>query len=121
MTERLPPEVQQYVVKLQQIQGQLSQILSEKQVVESELREVDRALGVLKNLDPQTPIFKSVGHLLIKVDKESVEKELNDKKEILELRLKSLSKQEELLRSQLNQIQGKINEYLAKLYQPRGK
>ncbi|MEM3905235.1 MAG: prefoldin subunit beta, partial [Sulfolobales archaeon] len=39
-----------------------------------------------------------------------------DKKEILELRLKSIERQEQLLRSQLNELQSKINEYLAKIY-----
>lgn len=121
MTERLPPEVQQHVVKLQQLQSQLSQILSEKNVVEGELREINRALDILKDLEPGTPIFKSVGHLLVKVSKENVEKELNDRKEILELRLKSLEKQEQLLRNQLNEVQSKVNEYLAKLYTAKGK
>ncbi len=40
MAERLPPEVQQQIVKLQQLQAQLNQVVTEKNVLEQELREV---------------------------------------------------------------------------------
>jgi prefoldin beta subunit len=116
VTEQVPPEVQQMLVRYQQIQNQLGQVITEKNVITSELSEVNRALEVLNSLDPAGVVFKNVGHVMVKVQRDDAIKELNDKKEILELRLKSIERQEQLLRSQLNELQSKINEYLARIY-----
>ncbi|HDI02126.1 MAG TPA: prefoldin subunit beta, partial [Ignisphaera sp.] len=56
------------------------------------------------------------GHLLIKISKSDAEKELNERKELIELRLKTLEKQEGLIRQQLSELQSKINQYVASLY-----
>jgi len=116
MAERLPPEVQQQAIKYQQIQSQLNQLIAEKSVLEQELREVDRALEVLKNVPDNTDIYKLAGHLLIKVTKENAEKELNERKELLELRIKTLNRQESLLRQQLSEIQNKLSQYMSSSY-----
>ena len=116
MAERYPPELQQQAARLQQLQQQLAQILTEKTVVQTELREVNRALDVLKDLPDDAIVYKSAGHLLIKISKSNAEKELNDKKELLELRLKSLEKQESIIRSQINEVQSRINEIMARSY-----
>ncbi len=116
MAETLPPEVQQQVIKYQQLQTQLNQVLSEKSIIEQELREVNRALDILKNVPDNTDIYRSAGHLLVKINKSDAEKELTERKEILELRLKTLGRQESLLRQQLAEIQSKLNQYIASTY-----
>ncbi len=116
--EKIPPEAQQYIMRLQQLQEQLNVVLTEKSVVENELREVERVLSTLKDMPPDAVIFKAAGRaFLVKVSKEDAEKELNERKEILELRLKTLQKQESLLRKQAEELQKKVNEILAKTYQ----
>lgn len=116
MAEALPPEVQQHVMKYQQLQAQLNQILTEKGFMEQELREVNRALEVLKSVPEGTDIYKSAGHLLIKVNKSDAERELSERKELLELRLKTLSRQESLLRQQLAEIQSRLTQYMTTVY-----
>ncbi|MEM0453934.1 MAG: prefoldin subunit beta [Sulfolobales archaeon] len=116
ITEQLPPEIQQMLVRYQQTQNQLGQVLSEKNLIMTELSEINRALEVLNSINPDGIVFKSVGHVMVKVQRDEVIKELSERKEILELRLKSVEKQEQLLRSQLNELQNKVNEYLAKIY-----
>ncbi len=116
MAERVPPEVQQQIVKLQQLQAQLNQILMEKSVLQQELREIERALSVLKDLPPDVEIYRATGHLLIKVKKEDAEKELNERKELIELRMKTLDKQESLIRQQLAEVQSKVSQYMASMY-----
>ncbi len=113
MAEVIPPDIQQQVVKYQQLQAQLNQVLTEKSVLEQELREINRALEVLKDVPPNADIYKFVGHILVKVSKESAEKELTERKELLELRLKTLSKQEALIRQQLSEIQSRLTQYIA--------
>lgn len=119
MTEKLPPELQTQLVRLQQLQNQLNRLLAEKSVIDSELREVNKILQELSNLPAGTTVYKIVGNLLVKTDKETIQKELDDRKEILELRSRTYQKQENLLRTQLEDLQKKVNELLAKYY-PQG-
>ncbi|BFI75178.1 MULTISPECIES: prefoldin subunit beta [Sulfolobaceae] len=120
MTERIPPELQTQLVKLQQLQDQLNRLLTEKNVIDSELREVNKILQELSQLPAGTTVYKIVGNLLVKTDKETVQKELDDRKEILELRSRTYQKQENLLRTQLEDLQKKVNELLAKYYPQSG-
>ncbi len=114
MAERLPPEVQQQIVKLQQLQAQLNQVLAEKSVLEQELREINRALEVLKEVPEDGEVYRIAGHLLVRVKKNDVEKELSERKELIELRLKTLEKQESLIRQQISELQSKISKSLSK-------
>jgi len=120
MTEKIPPELQTQLVKLQQLQDQLNRLLAEKNVIDTELREVNKILQELSQLAAGTPVYKIVGNLLIKTDKETIQKELDDRREILELRSKTYQKQENLLRTQLEDLQKKVNELLAKYYPQSG-
>ena len=120
MTERIPPELQTQLVKLQQLQDQLNRLLTEKNVIDSELREINKILQELSQLAAGTPVYKIVGNLLVKTDKEAIQKELDDRKELLELRSKTYQKQENLLRTQLEDLQKKVNELLAKYYPQSG-
>ncbi len=116
LAETIPPEVQQQVIKYQQLQAQLNQLLAEKSVIEQELREINRALEILKNVADNTEMYRSTGHLLIKISKADAEKELSERKELLELRLKTLSRQEALIRQQLSEVQSKLSQYASTLY-----
>ncbi|EWG07300.1 MAG: prefoldin subunit beta [Candidatus Aramenus sulfurataquae] len=119
MAERLPPEVQTQLVKLQQLQSQLERLSYEKSVIDSELREINKVLEELSSLPADTSVYKVVGNLLVKKDKSSVEKELNDRKEILELRSRTYQKQEDILKKQFEDLQKKVNDLLQKYY-PQG-
>jgi prefoldin beta subunit len=46
-------------------------------------------------------VYKIIGQVMIKSKKSVVEKELQHKKDIIELRIKSIEKQEDLIKSQL--------------------
>lgn len=119
MAEKLPPEVQAQLAKFQQLKDQLDRLLLEKSTIENELREINKVLEELSVLNADATIYKIVGNLLVKSDKTSVEKELNDRKELLELRSRTYQKQESILRKQLEDLQAKINEMLSKYY-PQG-
>lgn len=116
MAEAIPPELQQYIVKYQQLRSKLNQILSEKNIVQAQLREAERALEILRNISSETPIYRAAGHLMVKVSKEEAEKDLSDKKDLLELRLKSLEKQESSLNAEIKSLESKINEILGRYY-----
>ncbi|MGZ7070710.1 MAG: prefoldin subunit, partial [Methanobacterium sp.] len=55
-------------------------------------------------------IYKTAGTLLIKVKKEEMIKELEDKIETLQLREKTVNRQEERIMSRLKEMQASIQE-----------
>ena len=109
---RLPPKVQERLLRLQQLQQTLQVVLSQKQQLELELTEVDQAISELEKLDDTTVIFKSIGSLLVKAKRPKVSTELTERKELLNTRITVLGKQEERLRTQAKNLQTKLQQDL---------
>lgn len=116
MTEQIPPELQTQLVKLQQLQEQLNRLLAEKSIIDSELREINSILEELSKLPQDVTIYEIIGNLLVKKERANVEKDLNERKELLELRAKVYQRNESNLRKQLEEVQKKVNELMAKYY-----
>jgi prefoldin beta subunit len=108
----LPPAVQERLMRLQQLQQTLQSVLTQKQQVELELLEVDQALGELEKTADNGVIYKSVGSLLIKSEKLKVTDELKEKKELSNMRISVLGKQEERLRTQIKDLNEKLQKDL---------
>ncbi|MEM0373752.1 MAG: prefoldin subunit beta [Sulfolobaceae archaeon] len=116
MTEQVPPELQTQIVKLQQLQEQLNRLLAEKSIIDSELREINSILEELSKLPQDVTIYEIIGNLLVRKERSNVEKDLNERKELLELRAKVYQRNESNLRRQLEEVQKKVNELMAKYY-----
>lgn len=110
----LPPQIQNQLAQLQQIQQQAQAIMQQRGQVEMVLRETDRALEELKKAGEDETVYKAAGELLIKAKKEDVVKELEEKKDSLDVRLKSLSRQEERIQSRFTQLQDQLKAALGK-------
>jgi prefoldin beta subunit len=111
----LPPAVQERLLRLQQLQQTLQSILTQKQQVDLELLEVDQALGELDKTAEDGIIYKSVGSLLIKTDKVKVTEELKERKDLANMRTTVLGKQEERLRTQIKELNEKLQKDLRPL------
>lgn len=105
---RLPPPVQERLLRLQQLQQTLQTVLTQKQQLELELTETEQALGEMEKTDEATPIYKSIGSLLVKAEKPKVTTELTERKELLNTRIGVLAKQEERLRTQVKELQTRL-------------
>jgi len=105
---RLPPQVQERLLRLQQLQQTLQTVLTQKQQLELELTETEQALGELEKTDENVIIYKSIGSLLVKAQKATVATELNERKDLLNTRITVLGKQEERIRSQAKDLQAKL-------------
>lgn len=104
---KLTPETQQILIELQTYQQQTQTVLIQKESLNIQNMEIDKALEELGKTTTND-IYKIVGPILIKSSKKDLEKELNEKKETIELRLKSLKKQEDRLREKLKESQEKF-------------
>lgn len=113
MSEHIPPQIQNQLVRFQEQQEQYKALLLRKQQFEAEAREVEKALQECTNLPDEAVIYKSVGVLLFKSEKAKVVAELNEKKEELELRIKTIERQEQRLKQQLEDLRRLIMEQVS--------
>ena len=109
----MSPQLQDQITRLQQMRSQVQIIMQQRQQTELQLKEIDEALQELDKTTDKTPIYKSIGALLIKTKgKEDVKKELLGSKESLELRKTTLEKQEGRSREKLTELQSKVENSL---------
>ena len=110
---KLPPNVQERLLRLQQLQQTLQTILAQKQQVEMEKTEVDQTLAELQKTADEAVIYKAIGSLLVKAEKAKVTEELNERKSLLDTRSTVMARQEERIRSQVKEAQTKLQEDLS--------
>jgi prefoldin beta subunit len=99
------------IALLQNIEQSIQTILLQKQSFQSQLIEIDSALSELK--DKKTA-YKIVGNIMVSCSKDDLEKELEEKKLKLDLRIKNLEKQEQSLKKKAEQMQKEVVEKLKK-------
>ena len=109
---RLPPQVQERLLRLQQLQQTLQTVMVQKQQVDAEQAEVEQTLTELQKTADDAVIYKAIGSLLVKAEKPKVSEELVERKELLTTRTTVLARQEERLRSQAKEVQTKLQEDL---------
>ncbi len=109
---RLPPQVQERLLRLQQLQQTLQSVMAQKQQVDAEQSEVESTLNELQKTPDDAIMYKAIGSLLVKAEKPKVTEELVERKELLTTRTTVLARQEERLRSQVKEVQTKLQEDL---------
>lgn len=105
---KLPPQVQERLMRLQQLQQTLQTILQQKQQVDMEATEIDQTLTELQKTGDDAIIYKTAGSLLLKAEKTKVIVDLNERKDLLSTRQTVLARQEERMRSQLKDLQTQL-------------
>jgi prefoldin beta subunit len=108
----LPPQIQEQLVRLQQLQQTFQSVVTQKQQLELELNETDKALTELEKSTDDTPVYKSVGSILVKSNRQVLMGELKERKELLTTRVTVLGKQEDRTRERLKEVQEKLQERL---------
>ncbi len=113
MSGELPPQLQNQIVQLQQMQQQLQVIATQRLQLEAKEREIENTLEELEKAKDDTTIYKSIGTLLIKAeDKDDLKKELNEHKETIGVRMKTLKKQENTLNERYQSLGEKLSDAL---------
>ena len=109
---QLPPQIQERLQRLQNLQNTLQQLLSQKQQIEMEKMESEKALETLKEVDADSKVYKSVGAVLVQKPKDDVVKELEERIDFLEMRLKVVVKQEDKTKEKMTGIQETLQKEL---------
>jgi prefoldin beta subunit len=115
---KLPPQIQQRLLRLQQLQQTLQGVMAQKQQLELQLNEVEQAGNELEKMPETAVIYKSIGSLLVKSKKTKVTTELKEREELLKMRVDVLGKQEERLRTQVKDLQEKLQRDLRPVSAP---
>jgi len=98
---------EQILEQFQAYQQQAQNVLAQRNAFSLELRDINNALDELKKTEEEK-VYKISGPLLIKSNKEEVMKELEERRDIIELRLKTLERQEAKIKEKLEELKEKI-------------
>jgi len=110
--QQIPPMVQEQLAKLQQTQQNFQSILMQKQRLESEKLETEKALEELKKASDDELVFKHAGTIMIKSNKKDLIEELEEQAELAKTKASILVKQEERLKTTLKEQETKIQEMI---------
>jgi len=91
--------------EMQIIEQSLQNVMMQKQSFQAQLIELESAL---EEMEKSSEHYKIVGSIMVKSEKESLKKDLNSKKEMLELRIKNLEKQEMQFKDSAEKLQAEL-------------
>ncbi|MDE1848586.1 MAG: prefoldin subunit beta [Nanoarchaeota archaeon] len=94
------------IQEMQVLEQNLHNLLLQKQAFQMELSETKSAL---KEIDKSGEIFRLIGELMIKTDKEKAKEDLIMKEKVLDMRIKSIEKQEDSLGKRLQELRNKFS------------
>ena len=98
-------DTQQKISQLQVFEQSMQNLLLQKQQFQQQLIEIDSALEELKSTEKA---YKIVGNIMVASKKEDLDKDLKQKKEMVELRIKTLEKQEAKIKEKASEMQAEV-------------
>jgi prefoldin beta subunit len=98
-------EAEEKIQQLTMLEQNIQNTSLQKQGFHLQLLEIEAAL---KEIENSTETYKIVANIMVKSDKAELRKDLNDKKEMVELRIRSLEKQESKLREKVTGLQQEV-------------
>lgn len=99
-------ETETRIKELQIIEQNLQSILMQKQTFQMDMSEVDNAFSELSKTNED--VFKIVGNIMVRSSKENLIKDLKQKKDLVELRIKTLDSQEKDLSKTSEELRKKV-------------
>jgi len=90
------------IQELQILEQTLQNLLAQKQAFQMEFSETDSALKEIEKSGDE--VFKIVGQIMLKVGKDKMKEDLLGKEKILEIRLKTIERQENTLMEKLEKV-----------------
>lgn len=97
---------QEKIQEMQILEQNMQNLFMQKQSFQIEFSETQSALKEIQ--DSGDEVYKMVGQLMIKSDKEKIKEELDNKEKFLEIRLTSIEKEEASLTEKLEKLREEI-------------
>ena len=107
----VPKDTEEKINQLQMFEQSLQNFLVQKQQFQVQLVEIESALGELETTEKA---YKIVGNIMVESDRDELKSDLQSKKEMFELRIKTMEKQESQVRERASKLQSEILEKMKK-------
>ena len=98
-------ETEHKINQLQLFEQGMQTILAQKQQFQMQLVEIESALNELNKSDTA---YKIVGNIMVASNKEDLKADLKSKKDVVDLRLKTLEKQENQIKEKAEKLQAEV-------------
>ena len=105
-------EINKKIEELQVLGNHLQNFLLQKQSLQVELNEIANALEETGKSDGE--VYKIVSGVMLKSERRLIEKDLNEKKKLIEMKISSIEKQESLLDVKAMEIRKEIDKSVSK-------
>ncbi len=101
----MPEKNNEEIQEMQILDQNLHTLVLQKQAFEMELLETKSAL---QEIEKSPEIYRMIGELMIKSDREKVKEGLLNKEKIISMRIKSIEKQEDVFSRRLDELRRKL-------------
>lgn len=101
----VPKEMEEKIEQLQLFEQNLQAMMLQKQALEMQLAEVGSALAELEKAESA---YRIIGNVMLSAKKEDVQADLGAKRETAELRIRTIEKQEKLIRDRASKLQNEV-------------
>ena len=114
LSPNISPQLQEQLAKFEQLRKTLEMIPIQKQQIDLQIFEIDKALEELNKINENTTVYKSAGTIMIKANKDSLIKELTEAKDLGNSQLILLKKQETRVIENIKELEIKIKQFTNK-------
>ena len=104
-------EAEKKLNQLQMLEQSMQNLLMQKQQFQLQQVEIESAL---KELEKVNEAYKIIGNIMVLSKKDDLKADLTSKKEIVELRIKNMEKQENQLREKASKLQNEVLKGMSK-------
>ncbi len=98
-------ETQEKINQIQMIQQNMQSLSVQRQQFQIQETEIESALSELEKTDSS---YKIIGNIMVKTDKGQLKKDLQEKHEMLKIRIGTLEKQEDKMREKAESLQQEV-------------
>ncbi|HZX12567.1 MAG TPA: prefoldin subunit beta [Candidatus Nanoarchaeia archaeon] len=99
-------ETEKKIADLQALEQNMQNFLMQRQTIQAQQMEVENALEELGKAEGG--VYRILGPIMVAAKKEELKKELESKREVLALRVKSVEKQESQIREKAQKTQAEV-------------
>ncbi|MHA1150243.1 MAG: prefoldin subunit beta [Promethearchaeota archaeon] len=102
--DNLDEETRNKLMNLQNLSQSLEFLTNQRLQMEATLRETEIAIEELSNVPDDTPVYKSIGGILVKSKKNKLIDEKKNLKVTLDMRIKTIKQKEDRSKQQLETL-----------------
>tara|TARA_B100001123_G_scaffold442342_1_gene585686 strand:+ start:563 stop:943 length:381 start_codon:yes stop_codon:yes gene_type:complete len=109
MSEVTPENIQEKINIYQQMQQQIQALNQQTSQIDISIIETEKTIEEINNAKKNTPIYRAIGSVMKKIDNiENLKQQLEEEKETMEIRNKTLRNQIEKMTKEFLDLQKKI-------------